>query len=38
MTQTGEPHAFKVRGQWRSRRAELDEWMAGQRRPIRPKK
>jgi excisionase family DNA binding protein len=30
MAQQGELPAFKVRGQWRSRRADIDAWMASQ--------
>lgn len=30
MTQQGELRAFKVRGQWRFRRADIDAWMASQ--------
>jgi excisionase family DNA binding protein len=39
MAQAGEMPAFKVRGQWRFRRADLDAWIAQQtaaRRPPRP--
>lgn len=32
MAQNGEIPAFKVRGQWRFRRADLDAWMAKQTR------
>ncbi len=38
MAQAGELPAFKVRGQWRIRRADLDAWMQEQRRAPRPKK
>ena len=37
MAQVGELPAFKVRGQWRIRRADLDAWMQEQRRASRPK-
>ncbi|QRN94065.1 helix-turn-helix domain-containing protein [Archangium violaceum] len=30
MAQKGEIPAFKVRGQWRFRRADIEEWMASQ--------
>lgn len=30
MAQQGELPAFKVRGQWRFRRADIDGWMASQ--------
>lgn len=30
MAQTGEMPAFKVRGQWRFRRADLDAWIQQQ--------
>jgi excisionase family DNA binding protein len=30
MAQQGERPAFKVRGQWRFRRADIQEWMASQ--------
>lgn len=30
MAQQGELPAFKVRGQWRFRRADIDTWMASQ--------
>jgi excisionase family DNA binding protein len=30
MVQRGELPAFRVRGQWRCRRADLDEWIAKQ--------
>lgn len=30
MAQQGELPAFKVRGQWRFRRADIDAWMASQ--------
>jgi excisionase family DNA binding protein len=32
MAQRGELPAFKVRGQWRFRRADLDAWIAEQTR------
>lgn len=32
MAQQGEIPAFKVRGQWRFRRADLDAWIAAQTR------
>jgi excisionase family DNA binding protein len=32
MAQNGEMPAFKVRGQWRFQRADLDKWMAEQTR------
>jgi len=32
MAQQGEIPAFKVRGQWRIRRADLDRWIDGQTR------
>jgi excisionase family DNA binding protein len=38
MAQRGELPAFKVRGQWRLRRADLDAWINAQRAPARPKK
>ncbi len=38
MAQRGELPAFKVRGQWRIRRADLDAWINAQRAPARPKK
>lgn len=38
MAQRGELPAFKVRGQWRVRRADLDAWINEQRAPARPRK
>lgn len=40
MAQRGELPAFKVRGQWRVRRADLDAWINAQRAPApaRPRK
>lgn len=38
MAQRGELPAFKVRGQWRVRRADLDAWINAQRAPSRPGK
>ncbi|HHH31186.1 MAG TPA: DNA-binding protein [Polyangiaceae bacterium] len=35
MAQKGELPAFKVRGQWRIRRADFDEWMEEQARHAR---
>jgi excisionase family DNA binding protein len=32
MAQTGEIPAFKIRGQWRIKRAELDRWFDAQPR------
>ena len=32
MAQTGEIPAFKIRGQWRLKRTELDQWMDAQPR------
>jgi len=32
MAQAGEIPAFKIRGQWRIRRAELDQWIDSQPR------
>ena len=32
MAQAGEIPAFKIRGQWRIRRAELDQWIDAQPR------
>jgi excisionase family DNA binding protein len=37
MAQAGELPVFKVRGQWRVRRDDLDVWMQEQRRASRPK-
>ena len=31
MAQAGEIPAFKIRGQWRIRRADLDEWIEDQK-------
>jgi excisionase family DNA binding protein len=31
MAQRGEIPAFKVRGQWRFKRADLDQWIEGQK-------
>lgn len=31
MAQTGELPGFKVRGQWRFRRIDLDKWMSSQK-------
>ncbi len=31
MTQRGEIPAFKVRGQWRFKRADLDQWIESQK-------
>lgn len=36
MAQRGELPAFKVRGQWRVRRVDLDAWINAQRAPTRP--
>jgi excisionase family DNA binding protein len=38
MAQRGELPAFKVRGQWRVRRVDLDAWINAQRHPARPRK
>lgn len=38
MAQRGELPAFKVRGQWRVRRVDLDAWIIAQRAPARPRK
>ena len=38
MAQKGELPAFKIRGQWRIRRADLDDWIAAQRRTPRRRK
>jgi excisionase family DNA binding protein len=38
MAQRGELPAFKVRGQWRVRRGDLDAWINAQRAPARPRK
>jgi excisionase family DNA binding protein len=38
IAQRGEQPAFKVRGQWRVRRADLDAWNNAQRAPARPRK
>lgn len=37
MAQRGEIPAFKIRGQWRIRRADLEAWIEDQRRAARPK-
>jgi excisionase family DNA binding protein len=36
MAQRGELPAFKVRGQWRVRRVDLDAWINAQRAPTSP--
>jgi excisionase family DNA binding protein len=38
MAQRGELPAFKVRGQWRVRRVDLDAWITAQRAATRPRK
>jgi len=35
MAQAGELPAFKVRGQWRFSRKDIDAWMEQQKRPAR---
>ena len=37
MVQAGELPAFKVRGQWRIRRVDFDEWMVEQSRARKEK-
>ncbi len=38
MAQQGELPAFKVRGQWRLRRSDLDEWIGQQTQSVSGKK
>jgi excisionase family DNA binding protein len=38
MAQDGELPAFKVRGQWRTRRIDFDRWMAEHAKTAKPRK
>jgi excisionase family DNA binding protein len=38
MAQEGELPAFKIRGQWRTRRIDFDRWIAARAKTVRPRR